>query len=163
MRPILYVCGPYTGKDNQETTDNIMRAREYAVVAWERGWAVFCPHLNTANFERYIPSIEHSEWVDADLEILARLDPDAMLLIPGWSSGSLGSAREFNRARELGIETIGPYQTPAEVPEAPKLCPSYRRVHYEIDDRDTCGSTERRCPPGVTCPIRRRCRCKKLP
>ncbi|MFA5674831.1 MAG: hypothetical protein WC912_10505, partial [Thermovirgaceae bacterium] len=96
-------------------------------------------------------------WVDADLEILIRLDPDAMLLLPGWSSRSVGSAREFTLAQELGIETLGPYPTPDEVPAAPEQCPAYQ----QLENRDTCASIERRCPPGVTCPIRRRCKWQK--
>ena len=158
MRPLLYICGPYTGHDSEETNDNISVAREYAIAAWRKGWAVFCPHLNTAHFEQYLPEIAHSERVDADLDIISRLEPDAMLLLPGWSSGSAGSAREFTLAQELDIETLGPYPTPNDVPVAPKLCPAYRRVHYETDSRDTCGSADRRCPAGVTCPIRKRCK-----
>ena len=161
MRPLLYICGPYTGMDSEETNNNISVAREYAIAAWRNGWAVFTPHLNTAHFEQYIPQIAHSEWVDADLDIISRLDPDAMLLLPGWSTGSVGSAREFTLAQEMDIETLGPYKTVGEVPAAPEQCPAYQQIRCETGKRDTCGSTERRCPPGVTCPIRRRCRCLK--
>jgi hypothetical protein len=69
----------------------------------------------------------------------------------------VGSAREFTLAQELGIETLGPYPTPDEVPAAPEQCPAYQ----QLENRDTCASIERRCPPGMTCPIRRRCRCLK--
>ncbi len=62
MRPILYVCGPYKGTDSTETTKNVMTARSYAIEAWRRGWTVFCPHLNSAHFERCIPEIRHAYW-----------------------------------------------------------------------------------------------------
>jgi hypothetical protein len=158
MRPILYVCGPYTGTDSTETTKNVMTARSYAIEAWRRGWTVFCPHLNSAHFERCIPEIRHDGWINAYLDILRRLDPDAVLLIEGWS-GSPGAVFEYTTARdELRTEILGPFHSPDEMPRAPKLCPVYRQVHYETDSRDTCGSSDRRCPAGVSCPIRRRCR-----
>jgi len=157
VRPVLYICGPYSGPDTKVVTNHIMTARTHAIEAWRKGWTVFCPHLNTAHFERCIPEIEHSVWVGADLDIISRLDPDAILLLPGWS-GSQGSLREHRLASELGIKILGPYKCPEDVPAAPKLCPAYRRVHYETDSRDICGSADRRCPPGKICPVRRRCR-----
>ena len=90
MRPLLYICGPYTGMDSEETNNNISVAREYAIAAWRKGWAVFTPHLNTAHFEQYIHEIAHSEWVDADLDISSGRDPDAMLLRPGCQPGAWG-------------------------------------------------------------------------
>jgi len=157
MRPILYICGPYSGPDCKAVTNNIMAARAHAIEAWRRGWTVFCPHLNTAHFERCIPEIEHTAWVNADLDIISRLDPDAILLLPGWYN-SQGALREHSLAQEMDIKILGPVERPEDVPPAPKLCPAYRQVHYETDSRDTCGSLDCRCPPNKMCPIRRRCR-----
>ena len=34
MRPLLYICGPYTGMDSEETNNNISVAREYACLLY---------------------------------------------------------------------------------------------------------------------------------
>jgi len=119
MRPLLYICGPYTGRDSQETNDNISRAREYAVAAAKAGWMPFTPHLNTAGFEVDCPEISHEEWLAGDLAIL-RLLPRAraaVLLLPGWEQ-SKGARLERDWAIHLNLEVFDPPATPEEIPPA---------------------------------------------
>ena len=159
-RPILYISGPYSAGNGRTVADNIVVARRYAVAAANAGWMPFTPHLNTAHFEVDCPDVSHEEWLAGDLAILDRLDPatDAMLLLPDWIE-SPGAVREYHRAVARGIEVIYPVTSPDAIPPATGrgVCEHYRQVHYETDSRDTCGSGRARCPPGKTCPIRRRC------
>ena len=119
MRPLLYICGPYTGRDSQETNDNISRAREYAIAAVRNGWFPFTPHLNTAGFEIDCPEISHQEWLDGDIAIL-RLLPRAraaVLLLPGWEQ-SKGARLERDWAIHLNLEVFDPPTTPEAIPPA---------------------------------------------
>ena len=47
---VIYVAGKYTGKSEWETFLNIQHARVVAHDLWYKGWAVICPHSNTAFF-----------------------------------------------------------------------------------------------------------------
>ena len=95
------------------------------------------------------------------LDLIGRLDPlsDAMLLLPHYLQNAL-ALQEKDVASIRGIEVILPLATPESIPppDALRICPHYQRVHYVPEDRDSCGHTGARCPPGKTCPIRRRCR-----
>jgi len=66
MRPLLYISGPYSAGDGRTTVGNIAIARAHAEVAWRRGWAAICPHLNTARFEETCPSLCHDDWLDGE-------------------------------------------------------------------------------------------------
>ncbi len=66
---ILYIYGPYSGDINR----NIDEARKTAIRAWEAGFTVICPHLNTAQFETDC-KIGYEDYVSGDLEILRRCD-----------------------------------------------------------------------------------------
>jgi len=119
MRPLLYICGPYTGMDSEETNNNIAVAREYAIAAARKGWMPFTPHLNTAGFEIDCPEISHQEWLDGDIAIL-RLLPRAraaLLLLPGWEQ-SKGARLERDWAIHLNLEVFDPPATPEEIPPA---------------------------------------------
>jgi len=138
MRPLLYISGPYSAGDGRTTVGNIAIARAHAEVAWRRGWAAICPHLNTARFEETCPSLCHDDWLDGDLTIISRLDPyvDAMLLLPGWMQ-STGAMREYQRARSRGMEIIYPVASPECIPSpGDRSGPVRPRGDYlpEVDD-----------------------------
>ena len=119
MRPLLYICGPYTGRDSQETSDNISVARAHAVAAARKGWMPFTPHLNTAHFEEDCPEISNDDWIEGDLAIL-RLLPRAnaaVLMLPGWEL-SAGARLERDWAIHLNLEVFDPPATPDAIPPA---------------------------------------------
>jgi len=145
-RPVLYISGPYTPGNGRTTEDNIDIARAHAATAWERGWAAFCPHLNTAGFEHLCEGMSWEDWIAGDLAILDLLDPttDAVLMLPGWEE-SRGATVERQRAITRGLEVFDPLVYPRCIPRPEArgrgVCPHYRPVHYEIDDQDTCSAT----------------------
>jgi len=107
---ILYIAGPY---DNHEdplhgTQENITRASRIALEYWRQGWAVICPHKNTAGYH-HVRDIPRETWIQGDLKILSRCD--AILMFPGWPL-SPGAVAERNYALEHGIEVLYYEKTP---------------------------------------------------
>jgi len=153
-RPILYLSGPYSATNGKTVTQNIEVARRYALAAWEAGWAAVCPHLNTAHFEDRC-TLSHADWLDGDLAIIERMDPDrdAMLMLPGWAH-SRGALQERAAALRRGIRVFQHLPLPPE--QGAERCAYFRRVHYGRCSYDVCASPATSCPPGVSCPIRRR-------
>jgi len=101
---IAYVAGPYRGKSkikliNQlQVMRNIIAARKVAKELWKLGYAVICPHSNTALFD----GIVHDQtFLDGDIEILKRCD--IIVLIGGWTN-SRGTIGEYCVARDAGIQ-----------------------------------------------------------
>jgi len=93
---LVYVAGPYRG----DIDANIEHAREAAQRLWSLGYAVVCPHLNTAHFDGLIPD---EEFLAGDLEILKRCD--AIYMLHNWHK-SVGSCEEYRLAKELGLEIM---------------------------------------------------------
>jgi hypothetical protein len=153
-RPILYLSGPYSANEYSSVAENIERARQFALLAWRAGWAAFCPHLNTAHFEDCC-TLAHADWMDGDLTFIERMDPDrdAMLMLPYWSQ-SQGALQEREAALRRGIRVYQHLVLPPE--QADEDCKYFRRTRYERHSYDTCASPATVCPPGVSCPIRRR-------
>lgn len=153
-RPILYLSGPYSATEYSSVTENIETARQFALLAWRAGWAAFCPHLNTAHFEDCC-TLAHADWLDGDLTFIERMDPerDAMLMLPSWSQ-SRGALQERGAALRRRIRVF--QHLPLPPSPVPVDCKYFRRVHYERYSYDMCASPATVCPPGETCPIRRR-------
>lgn len=97
---LAYIAGPYRGKTINETRANIRRAEEAAVEYWRNGYAVICPHLNSAFFDGVCSD---NYFLRAYEEILKRCD--LVVMLPGWGT-SEGAKREFCLAERLGIETV---------------------------------------------------------
>jgi hypothetical protein len=106
---VIYVAGKYLGKSNWETYLNIHKARVVAERLWSEGWAVICPHSNTAFFDgedgtnKDNPTGSWMKWVNGDLEILARCD--AIYVLNNWED-SKGAKLELQHARRLGLEVL---------------------------------------------------------
>ena len=96
---VVFVSGPYRGN----VEHNIIAARRVAVNLWRQGYAVICPHLNTANFDAIYPDIKDDVWLTGDLELLKRCD--AICMVDGWEK-SEGSRVENQKAIEWGKEFI---------------------------------------------------------
>jgi len=99
---VIYVAGKYSGKSYSEISDNIAKAEQAAIQLWRLGWAVICPHKNSAHFEIYekVAGITYNTWLNGDLELLSR--SDAILLLDGWKDSN-GAVKEKLKAVELGI------------------------------------------------------------
>ncbi len=98
---VAYIAGPYRSpKGEYFVLQNIQRASEFALKYWSLGYAVICPHRNTAFFGGALPD---RVWLDGDLELLAR--SDVIVMIPGWKA-SAGARMERGKALELHKEII---------------------------------------------------------
>lgn len=95
---VIFVSGAYRADTLQGVMNNIARARKVALKLWQEGWAVICPHSNTALFDG---AADDSVWLEGGLEILRRCD--AIYMMKGWGS-SIGSIEERSFALELGLE-----------------------------------------------------------
>ena len=96
---IAYISGAYRSKDGiNGVYENIQRARTEALKWWRDGYAVICPHMNTA----FMDGAAHdSVWLAGDLEMLRRCD--IIVMLPGWED-SEGASAELDVAVECGLE-----------------------------------------------------------
>ena len=94
---IIYIAGPYRAETKAEIGRNIKKARDVAIKLWQEGWAVICPHMNTAHFEAEDDSI----WINGGLEILVRCD--AIYMLAGWEY-SPGAITEWFTAQGFELD-----------------------------------------------------------
>lgn len=106
--PLVYIAGPYRAPTRQGIELNIQAARAVAVRAAQKGWAVICPHLNTAHMDEIAPELGDQFWLDATMEMMRRCD--AIVTVAGWSE-SKGTKAELDEAEELEIPVF--YQVDA--------------------------------------------------
>lgn len=97
---LVYVAGPYRAASESAVVRNIRNAEAVAVELWKAGFAVLCPHMNTALMGGICPD---EVWLKGDLVMLERCD--LVVLVPGWQASS-GTVAEHLRARELGIPVL---------------------------------------------------------
>ena len=97
---VIYVAGKYRSKTEWGLEENIRRAEAAAVKLWQQGYAVLCPHKNTAHFGGACPD---ETWLEGDIEILKRCD--AIYMLKGWED-SLGACEELRIALEHNLEVI---------------------------------------------------------
>jgi len=105
---VVYVAGRYRAKTIFGVVINILRARWVAIKLWKWGYAVICPHMNTALFPHEKSgrfSEDGIEYIKGDLEIIDRLreDHDLMVLLPKWQK-SEGTKSELDRARNISLK-----------------------------------------------------------
>ena len=102
MLRLVYLAGPYTGKDYNEVEENIRVAEKAAIKWWDLGYGVFCPHLNTSHFE--LKSVAAKEaYLECGLRIMESCD--AVVMLPGWWD-SPGARKERRHAMTLGIPVV---------------------------------------------------------
>lgn len=97
---VAFISGPYRSNNIYGIQENIRNAERYAIKYWKLGYAVICPHKNTALFDGLCPDIV---WLDGDEELLKR--SDVLVCIPGWEE-SEGSIREYYYAMGHNKEII---------------------------------------------------------
>jgi hypothetical protein len=94
----VYVAGPFRGKTNWDIKQNTRNAEMIALALWRTEFcAVYCPHLNTAEFQDTAPD---DVWLKGHLAFLP--DCDAVVVVPGWERSS-GTKAEIAEAEKLGI------------------------------------------------------------
>ena len=100
---LIYVAGKYKAKTEWGLEENIRHAEDVARKLWKQGWAVICPHKNTAHFGGLLedPQEDWRMWIDGDLEIISRCD--AIFMLKGWEHSN-GACEEFKLAKKLGLE-----------------------------------------------------------
>jgi hypothetical protein len=79
---------------------DIEEAKRVALKYWKQGYAVICPHANTAFFDGSCPD---EVWLNGDLEILERVD--VVVMMQGWEQ-SVGATGEYDHAVAHGKEII---------------------------------------------------------
>ena len=97
---VAYICGPYRSDTVSGIVSNIRKAEYYAKKYWKLGYAVICPHLNTALFDGVC---RDDVWLQGDKELVRR--SDVIVMIPGWNS-STSSIDKCALAGELNKEVI---------------------------------------------------------
>ena len=100
---LVYISGPYRAKTINGIVENISQARKVALKYWQKGYAVICPHLNTALFDGGVSEKDADIWLKGDLEILKRCD--IVVMMRGWEL-SEGACAEHQIAKEQGLEII---------------------------------------------------------
>lgn len=97
---VIFVSGAYRATSVLGIEQNIRHAEAASVELWKQGWAVYCPHKNTAHFDGIMPD---SVWLEANLEILKRCD--AIYMLRNWEQ-SVGATQEYKLAVELGKSVL---------------------------------------------------------
>jgi len=92
---VVYISGKYRADTVNGIHENIQKARDEAIRWWKRGYAVICPHLNTAFMDGACPD---ETWLEGDLELLRR--SDIVVMLRGWKQ-SEGARREHEEAKAL--------------------------------------------------------------
>jgi hypothetical protein len=105
---LVYISGKYTAINKDGTFNdrqihmNILKAREYAIDIWEKGYTAICPHLNTYHFERDA-TLEWEDYIAGDLELLKR--SDIIFMLPNWEQ-SKGAILEKEFAEKNKIKVV---------------------------------------------------------
>ena len=94
---VAYVAGPIRSKWRIKRWINILRARKVAIELWNAGFAVICPHLNSATLRH---RVNEEQIVKADLLLVER--SDFMVLVKGWRT-SRGVEGEILHANYIEI------------------------------------------------------------
>lgn len=97
---VAFISGPYRAGTLDQIHRNIEAAREVACHYWKRGYAVVCPHLNSAYMDGLCPD---GVWLYGYQEILRRCD--LVVMLPGWTR-SAGAVREHDLAVLLEKEIV---------------------------------------------------------
>lgn len=96
---VLYVAGPYRSEKGMwGVHENIHRAKQIAQKLWAMGYAVICPHANTAFMDG--SDIPDHHFLAGDLLIIRKVD--GIVMTPKWVE-SEGAKAEYNYANNLSI------------------------------------------------------------
>jgi len=96
---LIYVSGKYRDKSSIGVIGNIYQATKASYRLWGEGWAVICPHMNTAHFR----DLPHEVIIPGDLEMVSRCD--AIYMLKDWRD-SEGANAEHELACSLGLQIL---------------------------------------------------------
>jgi len=102
---VAFVAGPYRADTHAQVRRNIEAARAVAEELWAKGYAVICPHLNSAWMSGVT---DEQDFLDGALELLRRSDIVVAIGRPGkLSSGTKMEVEEaFNLVIPVFLEPI---------------------------------------------------------
>jgi len=104
---LAYTAGPYRSEHGTRgIIANIRAAEAVAVELWRLGFAVICPHLNSALLDGVVPD---AQFLAGDLLMMERCD--LVVMFPRWRQ-SEGAKREREHAIARGISV---YEWPGDV------------------------------------------------
>ena len=110
MRPLVYLCSPYTHADPAVRESRYRAAVKKYAELMQAGEYVFSPiaHTHEAGLLMERP-VDHDFWLRQDKAILRHCDIVKVLMIEGWSE-SAGISEEVVFANLIGIpvEYINP-------------------------------------------------------
>ena len=98
---LVFISGPYRANHYDDIEANIKRAGNAALELWKQGFAVLCPHMNTAHFDD--AGLTDNMALKGDLELLSRCD--AIYMLRHWRASS-GAVAEHDAAVDWGLEII---------------------------------------------------------
>ncbi len=102
---VAYICAPYRAATDSERWHNIERARRAAEYMWSLGYAVICPHMNSAFMSG---AASEKAFLDGYVEIVKRCDLVAVMdaeLDMGFTITS-GMRAEIKAAVEAGKDVF---------------------------------------------------------
>lgn len=100
MKKVAYVSGPIRSKWGRiGRWLNLLRGRRAAIRLWQAGFAVICPHLNSATLRHHV---DEETLVDGDCEIVKKCD--FVVMIGKWNE-SIGAVAEYNAAGDCDLPT----------------------------------------------------------
>ena len=94
---LLYIAAPYRAETTVQISNNIHEASLMSQYYWLQGFAVICPHLNTAHFDGLC---KDKIFLEATMLMLAKCTHIA--LHPHWSF-SAGCMEEYHYAIENNL------------------------------------------------------------
>jgi hypothetical protein len=98
----VYVAGAYSASNVLQVFENMRKGIQLTIQVWQAGYAPFCPWLdyqfNISRHNEDKPNVQNFyDYSMAWLEV-----SNAVLVVPD-SEASVGTQKEIERAKELGI------------------------------------------------------------
>jgi hypothetical protein len=97
---VAYIAGPYSAPTIYGVVKHIREAEAATIRWWHHGYAVICPHMNTALLDG---ELDYEQVMAGDLELVRR--SDVIVMLPKWKQ-SAGAVREHALALELGKKVV---------------------------------------------------------